>query len=134
MSVKDANVDKDAAIGKKFLVIPVTTAVSLTDAVIFSLLVGFKYQITRVRSFCRTKAGTVTFKVKSATRESVAAGTFTPATEVAQTISTTKANIRGSASEVLTVELTTDGSGALTNGIIVVELRPRPMSKDIGPT
>jgi len=133
MAVRDKNIHKDAATAKKFLVIPVITALSLTDAVIFSLVVGFAYQVTRVRSFCRTKAGTVSFKVKNATREAVAAGTFTAATEDAQTLSTTKADVRGSSTEALTVELTTDGSGVLANGFVVIEIRPFPLEQDLGP-
>lgn len=132
-NVRDQNHHKSANVPKKTLVVPVETAVSLTNAVIFSHVIGHKFEITRVRSFCRTKAGAVSFKVKAGTREAVPAGTTTAATEVAQTLSTTKANVRGSATEAVTVELTTDGTGALTNGRVVIEYRPFPLAGDLGP-
>jgi hypothetical protein len=53
---------------------------------------------------------------------------FTAATEVDNTLSTTLANIQGSSTEAITIELTTDGTGALTNGVLTLSSRPRPMN------
>jgi hypothetical protein len=77
------------------------------------------------------KAGTVSGNAKIGSRTS-APLVFTAATEVAGVLSTTKADVRGSATEVLTIEYTTDGSGVLTNGFVIVELRPRPLARDLG--
>lgn len=131
MAVRNKNVSRDATIARRVLPVAIPTATSLTDAVVFSFLPGESYRLVRARSFCRTKAGTVTFKVKVGTREAVASGTFTAATEDAQTLSTTLANVKGSASEAITIELTTDGSGALTNGVVVLEYRPSPLANEV---
>jgi hypothetical protein len=131
--IRNQNVHKAADFVKQPLVAGIVTAISLTSAVVFSFLPGYKYEIARIRSFCRTKAGTVTAVVKVGTR-TAASITFTAATEVAQTLSTTLANLRGSATEAITIELTTDGSGVLTNAHLVITIRPRPLAGDLGPT
>lgn len=125
--VRDRNLSPTAAVSKKNLVVGVITAISLTGAVIFSFLPAYKFQVTRIRSFCRTKAGTVTATVKVGTR-TAATIVFTAATEVAQTLSTTLADLRGSTTEAITVELTSDGSGVLTNAHLAIEIRPYPMN------
>lgn len=132
MSVHDKHVAKAAKTALKHLNAAVVTAISLTDAVIYSFTPGYRFQIERIRSFCRTKAGTVTAVVKVGTR-TAASITFTAATEVAQALSSTLADLQGSASEAITIELTTDGSGALTNGAIVISIRPRDMHGDPSP-
>jgi hypothetical protein len=133
MSIRDQQIDPTSGTAKKFVVIPITTAISQTGLVAFSLLIGFKFEVTRIRTYCAAKAGTVSGNAKIGGR-TAAPLVFTAATEVAAVLSTTKANVRGSATEVLTLEYTTDGSGVLTNGFVVVELRPRPMARDLGPT
>ncbi len=132
MSVRDQHIAKAANSALKHLSVGITTAISLTSAVVFSFAPGYKFQIQRIRSFCRTKAGTVTAVVKVGTR-TAASITFTAATEVAQTLSSTLANLQGSASEAITIELTTDGSGALTNGALVISIRPQGMHGDPSP-
>ena len=131
MAVKDRNVLPTAAIASKAQSVEVVTAISLTSAVVHSFTPSVDYQITRVRSFCRTKAGAVSFVVKVGTRSAVAAGVFTAATEVGATLSTTLANVKGSSSEAVTIELTTDGTGVLTNGRIVLEFRPQHMNGEV---
>jgi len=131
-NIRDQEVHKAAAIARKPLVIPIDTAIDLTAAVVYSFVPGFKFQVVASRSFCRTKAGTVTANIKIGAR-TAAAVVFTAATEVAQTLSTTLANIRGSSTDVLTVELTTDGSGVLTNSVLTITIRPYPLAGDIGP-
>lgn len=126
MAVRNDDVDRDASLARRAYSVGVVTAISLTDAVVFSHTPGYRFQISKITSFCRTKAGTVTAVVKVGGR-TAASITFTAATEVDQTLSSTLADIRGSASEAITVELTTDGSGALTNGHISIEVRPYPL-------
>lgn len=128
---RNQNIDKAADFPKQPLCIDLATAINLTGAVVFSFTPGYKYQIARIESFCRVKAGTVTAVVKVGGR-TAASITFTSATEVAQALSATLANIRGSATDAITVELTTDGTGALTNGNLVILYRPWPLNRDIG--
>lgn len=118
---------KNSRTVEKTLTKEIVTAVSLTSAVVFSFTPGYKFVIERIRTFCRTKTGTVTAVVKVGTR-TAASITFTAATEVAQTLSSTLANIRGSNTEAITIELTTDGTGALTNGNVTITFRPRPLA------
>jgi hypothetical protein len=126
MAVKDTNIHPNARIGVDRISAAIVTALSLTGAVVWSFLPGYKFQLTLARSFCRTKAGTVTAVIKIGSR-TAATIVFTAATEVAGTLSTTLANLRGSATEAITIELTTDGSGVLTNSHIVLGFRPIPM-------
>lgn len=123
MRIQDQHLHPGAAFAHQRLVASINTAISLTAAVVFSFLPGYRFQVTRIRSFCRVKADVVTAVVKVGTR-TAASVTFTSATEVAQTLSATLANLRGTAAEAITVELTTDGAGALTNGTLVIEVRP----------
>lgn len=131
-NIRDAEIHKAAAIARKVLPIAIPTAVDLTDAVVYSFAPGFKFQIVAARSFNRTKAGAVAGVIKIGSR-TAATVTFTSATEVALTLSSTLANIRGSSTEVITVVLTTDGTGALTNGVLNLTIRPYPLAGDIGP-
>lgn len=127
MAVKDRNVAKDAAVASDKAVVAIITAISQTGVVAFKYTPGYAFQITRIRTYNLAKAGAVSGNAKVGTR-TAAALTFTAATEVAHTLSTTLANIQGSASEAITIEYTTDGSGALTNGFVIIEFRPRPMN------
>jgi hypothetical protein len=127
MGVKDRNVLPAAAIAKRVTEAFVNPPISQASIVVFSYTPGYRFQLSRVRSFCRTKAGAVSFVVKVGGRSAVAAGTLTAATEVAQTLSTTLANLQGSTTEAITIEMTTDGSGAVVDGRIILEFRPRPM-------
>lgn len=131
MAVKDKNVKPDAVIASDKQVVAIVTAVSQSGVVAYSYTPGYRFQLTRVRSYCRVKAGTIAGAVKVSTRTAVTTVTFTQATEVAQTLSTTLANIQGSATDAITIEYTSDGTGALTNGFVVLEFRPLGMNGEI---
>lgn len=131
MAVKDKNVLPSAVIASDKQVVAIVTAVSQTGVVAYSYTPGYRFQLTRVRSYCRVKAGAVSGAVKISTRTAVTTVTFTTATEVAQTLSTTLANIQGSATDAITIEYTSDGSGVLTNGFAILEFRPLGMNGEI---
>lgn len=131
MLVTDEKIDKDAAVGREKITVPVETAVSLTDAEILEIVPGFAFEVVSIESYCRTKAGAVSAEVKVGGNAATATGvTFTAATRVANSLSATYANKRGSETDTLTVEITTDGTGALTNGSIVITIRPQNMRGD----
>lgn len=132
-AIRNQNVHRQADFPKKHLTIALVTAISQTDLEAFSFTPGYRFEIVSVRSFNAAKAGAIAYKVKAGGREAVAAGAWTAATEVAATLSTTKANLRGTASEAITLEYTSDGSGALTNGYVVITIRPWPLNGDLGP-
>lgn len=125
-TVRRVRVDPNDPVGHRLLIIPLITAISQTGVVSFSITPGYAFQVVRVRSYNLVKAGAVSGNLKVGGR-TAAALTFTSATEVAQTLSTTLANLRGSATEALTLEYTTDGAGVLTNGFVHVVTRPFPM-------
>lgn len=121
--------------GRETMQVALITAISQTGVVAYSYTPGYAFRLVRVRSYCLLKAGTVTAQVKVGTRTAVTTVSFTTATEVAQTLSTTAANIKGSATEAITLNYTTDGSGVLTNGFVILEFRPYPMRGEaaVGP-
>lgn len=133
-AIKDKQVHNASKFALKHLVVSLVTAISQTDLVAFKTVPGYRFQIVGVRSWNAAKAGTITYKVKASTREAVAAGVFTAATDVAATLSTTKANLRGTSTDAVSVEYTSDGSGALTNGFVIITLRVWPMNGDLGPS
>lgn len=133
MQIRNQNVSPNAQIGRERLVIPLLVAISQTGVVASKFTPGHKFQLVSVRTYCLTKAGAVSATLKVGGR-TAASLTITAATEVAGTLSATIANIRGSATEAITLEYTTDGTGALTNGMVFLEYRPYPMSGDIGTT
>lgn len=132
MKIRDQNVHPSANFAKEVIPVRLITAISQTSVVAESYTPGNKFQIVKVSSWCSAKAGTVTAVVKVGGRVA-ASVTFTAGTENVPTLSTTLANLRGSATEAITVEYTTDGTGALTNGMINIVYRPRPMAGDLGP-
>ena len=77
-----------------------------------------------------TTAGAVTFKVRTggasyaAGRSAITDLVAVTASRQSAVLSTTLANRRFSSAEVIRVGLTTDGTGALTNGSIIVTVRP----------
>ena len=131
MAVQDKNVHPDANFAKECHVIAIPTAVSQTGVVAASITPGYAYEVVRVRSYCRVKAGAVSGAVKVGGTFSVASVTFTQATEVAQTLSTTRSDNCGSATDAITVEYTSDGTGALTNGLVMVWIRPQPLNGQV---
>jgi hypothetical protein len=96
MALRDQEVHKAAARRAEVLVVPVITAIDLTDAVVYSFTPGLQVSDRREPELLPTKAGTVSAVIKIGTR-TAASVVFTAATEVGQTLSTTLANIRGSA-------------------------------------
>lgn len=120
--LRDQNVHPTAAFAKKEIVVALPTAISQTGRVAFKYTPGYKFDVIRIRTSNAVKAGAVTGKVKVGTR-TASDITFTSGAEVGQTLSSTEADLEGSASEALSVEYTSDGSGVLTNGQVVIEIR-----------
>lgn len=128
--MRNQNVNRSADFPKQPINFTLVTAISQTGVVAFKFLPGYKFRIVRARSYCLLKAGVVTGNLKVGTR-TAAAITFTSATEVALTLGTL-INTKGSATEAITIEYTTDGSGVLTNGQVHLFIRAWPLNGDIG--
>lgn len=130
--IRDQNIHRQATFPRKHLTVALITAISQTGVVAFKHTPGHRFQIVSVKTYCLTKAGTVTGNLKVGGRTS-AALTFTSATENTPSLSAVKANNRGTATEAITVEYTTDGSGVLTNGFVVITYRVWPLNGEMGP-
>lgn len=132
--VNDKKIDPTAQIARKELVVALVTAVSQTDAIAFEFTPGYDGEIVQVKSWNRSKAGTVTINIRTGGaawangRAAITALTPTSAAEDTATLSTTPANLRFSKTEKVRVAFTTDGTGALTNGHLLLVLRPRPQN------
>lgn len=127
MAVKTRNVLPADPLAKDKISVALIVAISQTGVVSWKYTPAYDFQITRVRTYCLTKAGAVSGNLKVGTRTACTL-TLTAATEVSNTLSTTLANVQGSSTEAITVEYTTDGSGALTNGHVIIEVRPQHMN------
>jgi hypothetical protein len=132
MGVRDINIERTAQTPRKILIVPIVTAISQTGVVFWKFTPGYAFRITKIRSFARTVTGTITSVVKVSTRTAMAAAAPVAATDTNHTLSTTAANLRGSATDAITLELTTDGSGAATNLAYHIEIRPLGLAKDQG--
>lgn len=131
MAVRDRHIDRDARVARETITIPLVTAVSQTDVVAHSFTPGFPFEVVAVSTYNSNKAGAVAGVLKVGGRTAVAAVSFTDETEVEQTVTDTVANRRGSAAEAITLEYTSDGSGALTNGSVSVTIRPLGLRGEI---
>lgn len=123
--MKDTRLTRQSKVALKHLIVPIVTAVSLTDANVFRFTPGYGFRVEGVSTFCRTKAGAVTADVLVGATVVANDAAFTANAEVAATL--TEAARKGKASDEVLVRITTDGTGALTNGVVVVTLRPYPL-------
>jgi hypothetical protein len=132
MAVLDRKIHKNANVARDHIAFEVATVVSLTDAKVGAYKPGFAFQVVGVQVFARTVTATISVQVKIGT-VSVLTGAVTPvaATLTEGTLSGTLANVRGSKSDTIFVELTTNASGAATNLGVVVIIRPVPLNAEI---
>jgi hypothetical protein len=132
MAVEDRNVHKDAKFPLKEFDVYFTTAVSQTDKEVFNWLPGFQFEVVDVQIYCETEAGAVTADVKVGGTSALASEpAFASATRVAGALHATLGNRRGTATQALTVEYTSDGTGALTNGRVIVTIAKIPRQGEV---
>jgi hypothetical protein len=132
MSVRDSNMAAAGRTARKQLVVPIVTATGLSGVVVWKFTPGYAFRITGLRDFARGVTATISYAVKIGTRVVATGLTPVAATDTARTLSTTLANLRGTATEAITIELTTDGSGAATNLAVHIEIRPLGLAGDQG--
>lgn len=132
MGVKDRNVIPTAILPRKVTEIFVNPAINQTSIIVYGYVAGYRHQLVRASSWCRTKAGAVTYVVKVGGRVAVAAGAFGAGVHTVASLSATLANLQGSATDIITIEVTTDGTGAVADGRIFLEWRPRPLDGEAG--
>ncbi len=113
-----------AAGAREFVSIPFVTAVSQADVKAFSFRPGYAFKIKSVQTYCLTKTGTVTTQVKIGTvAVSAAASAFTAATRVDTSLNAAAGKGGGKLGDI-NVHYTTDGTGALVNGFVVIGIEP----------
>lgn len=133
MSVQDRNIHKDAYVARECIPLLLgTTAISQTDKETDSTVVGYPFEIERIEVNALTVTATISVNVLIGSTSALAS-VVTPvaATPTAGTLSTTLANIRGSATDELVLQYTSNGSGAATNGIVRVWVRPIPLNGEV---
>jgi hypothetical protein len=132
MAVTDRKVHKDAKVAVKTIVVPLITATGQADLKAFSTRPGFGFEVVGVETFCSGKAGTVTANVKIGTASVLSgAASFTAGSRVSASLAASASARRGTSTSDLNVHYTTDGTGALTNGFVVVRIRPYPLNGDV---
>lgn len=133
MAVKDTNISKTSAVAKKVIKLSIgTTAISQTAKRTDAITPGFAFEVVGVEFYALTVTATITGDVQIGTT-SVLTGAVTPVadTPTAGVLSTTQASRRGTATDVLSLKYTSNGSGAATNGHAYVTIRPRPLNGEV---
>jgi hypothetical protein len=133
MAVKDINIQQRANFAKECLRLQVgTTAISQTAKVPDAVTLPYACEVVAVEVNALTVTATITVDVLIGAT-SVLASAVTPvaATPTAGTLSSTLANKRGAAGEILKVAYTSNGTGAATNALVSVWIRPIPQSGEV---
>jgi hypothetical protein len=132
MAVTDRKIARDAKSAIERLVVPIITAISQADVLAFSFVPGHSFEIVQAQCYCRTEAGVVTSDVKIQTVSALnAVLAYNTATRVDGVLAAAQAARRGSATDAINVHFTSDGSGVLTNGFVVVSYRAVPLNGDV---
>ena len=133
MAVKDINILKGANFAKECIRLQVgTTATSQTATVADAIVLPYACEVVSVDVNALTVTATITVDVLIGAT-SVLASQVTPvaATPTAGTLSSTLANKRGAAGEILKAAYTSDGTGAATNGLVSIWIRPLPQDGEV---
>jgi hypothetical protein len=115
--VADRSVDPDAAFAQHEIMLGANDiAISQSDILQDAHKPGFPFEIVRVEHFTDAIAATATYMVKIGTTDALAAETAPTADTLGEaTLTTTLANRKGSATDVINLHATTDGSGTFTD-------------------
>lgn len=130
MAVKDINIlpTADAALSCITMIVG-TTSTSQTDAEVDSSVPGFNFQIERVEGYCTDQTDTVTVNIKIGSTTALASAlTLTDDAVAAATLATAVTARRGSNTEAINLEYTSNGSGEIVAGKVRVWIRPYPMN------
>jgi hypothetical protein len=133
MAVRDITMDKNSKTPLKCITLQLgTTATGQTGKKTDGTVPGFAFQVVKVEVNALTVTATISMDVQIETT-SVLTGAVTPvaATPTAGTLSSTLASIRGSATDAINLLYTSNGSGAATNGVARVWIRPLPMNGEV---
>lgn len=133
MAVADRKIAKGAATPLKAVRLQIgTTATGQTAKKTDGVTIPFDFIVTKVEVNALTVTSTISVDAKIGST-SVLTGRVTPvaATPTAGTLSTTVANTKGASGAVLSCDYTSDGTGAATNAVVTVWIRPRPLNGEL---
>lgn len=132
MAVTDAKIHPNNKSARQPIAVPIITALSQTDLKALSHVLGFKFEVVAVHVWATAVTATISVNVKIGTT-SVLTGAITPVagTEVVGTLAASRLTRRGSATDALNVEYTTNGSGAATNLRVTVWVRAYPLNGEV---
>lgn len=109
-----------------------TTATAQTATVPDSFTPGFDFQVVKVEVNALTVTATISVDVLIGSTSCLASAvTPVAATPTAGTLSTTLASRKGSSTAIIKAAYTSDGTGAATNGVVTVWIRPQHMNGEV---
>lgn len=133
MAITNVKIAKGATVAQKAVRLQLgTTATSQTAKKTDAVTIPYDFQVVKVEVNALTVTSTISVDAKIGST-SVLTGRVTPvaATPTAGTLSTTPANTKGASGAVLSVDYTSDGTGAATNAVVTVWIRPRPLNGEL---
>lgn len=135
MGVRAKDVIPSDPLGRVPLTLSVgATATSQTALEVDEVIPGFNFEIVKVEAFATAVTATASVNVLIGST-TVLTGAITPTAGnvVAGTLATSAAARRGSSTESIILQYTTNGSGVITNGRVRVWIRPFPMNGEVMP-
>lgn len=109
-----------------------TTAISQTGKQTDGFTPGYAFKVVKVEAYALTVTATISVDVQIGST-SVLASAITPVanTPTAGTLSSTVASLIGQSTSVIALKYTSNGSGAATNGVVRVWIRPQPCNGEV---
>jgi len=112
----------------KYIMVRLVTATSQTAAKAFVYTPGFNFKIISVKTYARAKAGTVSGQIRVGTDTTTildSALVFkADSTEYTGRVKARVLRVGAGTTASIRVYYTTDGSGALTDGYVIIRIRP----------
>jgi len=136
MSVTDNKINQNAKVALECIRLALgTTATGQTGKQTDGVIPGYDFQVVKVEVNALTVTATISVDCLIGST-SVLSSAITPvaATPTAGTLSTTLANVRGSSTEAINLQYTSNGTGAATNGFVSVWIRPQPLNGEVRST
>ena len=135
MAVQDTKMSASGKASWHCLTMPIgATATGQTSLEVDEITPGFNFEIVKVQVHATGVTATASVNVLiGSTTALTGAITPTAGNVVAGTLATSKAARRGSSTESIVVQYTTNGSGVITNGKVRVWIRPFPLNGEAMP-
>lgn len=132
MAVTDGKIHPNAKHALIPIVCNITTAVTQTGTKALGIVPGFKFEVVRHEVWASGVTATISTDVKIGTR-SVLTGAVTPVAGTATkgTLAASRLTRRGSATDQINFEYTTNGTGAAVNLKVTVWVRPYPLNGEV---